>query len=124
MSFKPNGEVSVPDLGADKIWRIVNDGAPGKFREKTSTLTAQRTPEAPNGATLPLLANVSVVPANPLKGSSFAAAEILISTPAKQTRVTAISGRRSIARSDSVPNQPTRALGFRMQIQCAKILDI
>ncbi len=52
--------------------------------EKTSTLTAQRIPEAPNGTTLPLLANVSVVPANPPEGTSFAAAEILISTPTER----------------------------------------
>ncbi len=32
MSLEHNGEVFVPDLGADKIWRIVNDGAPGKFK--------------------------------------------------------------------------------------------
>jgi len=48
MSLEFNGEVFVPDLvrrqyclilryltteqGADKIWRLVNDGAPGKFR--------------------------------------------------------------------------------------------
>ncbi|KAK0186474.1 Lactonase, 7-bladed beta-propeller-domain-containing protein [Armillaria mellea] len=111
MSLEHNGEVFVPDLGADKIWRIVNDGAPGKFRvqgqididsgagprhiaihddilftvhEKTSTLTAQHIPEAPNGTTFPLLANVSVVPANPPEGTSFAAAEILISTPTER----------------------------------------
>ncbi|PBK89519.1 hypothetical protein ARMGADRAFT_1047113 [Armillaria gallica] len=111
MSLEHNGEIFVPDLGADKIWRIVNDGAPGKFKvqgqididagagprhiaihddilftvhEKTSTLTAQHIPEAPNGTTLPLLANVSVVPANPPEGTSFAAAEILISTPTER----------------------------------------
>ncbi|GLB40956.1 putative lactonase, 7-bladed beta-propeller [Lyophyllum shimeji] len=32
MSLEYNGEVFVPDLGADKIWRLVNDGAPGKFK--------------------------------------------------------------------------------------------
>jgi hypothetical protein len=31
-SLEFNGEIFVPDLGADKIWRIVNDGAPGKFK--------------------------------------------------------------------------------------------
>lgn len=54
------------------------------MHKKTTTLTAQRIPEAPNGTTLPLLANVSVVPANPLEGTSFAVAEILISTLAER----------------------------------------
>lgn len=126
MSLEFNGEVLVPDLGADKIWRIVNTGSPGNFRvqgqiniqpgtgprhiaihgkmverccvsaydhsdnilftlhETASTLTAQLIPPAPNGTTLPLIANVSVVPSNPLPGSQFAAAEILISTPTDQ----------------------------------------
>ncbi len=53
-------------------------------REKTSTLTAQRIPEAPNGTMLPLLANVSVVLPNPLEKTSFAAAEVLISTPTER----------------------------------------
>ncbi|KAJ7582540.1 Lactonase, 7-bladed beta-propeller-domain-containing protein [Mycena floridula] len=108
MSLEFNSEVLVPDLGADKIWRIARDGAPGHFKvqgqididagagprhiaihdnilftvhEKTSTLTAQLIPAGPNGTTFPLLANVSVVPANALAGTQFAAAEILISTP-------------------------------------------
>ncbi|KAJ3493087.1 hypothetical protein NMY22_g20256 [Coprinellus aureogranulatus] len=89
MSLEFNGEIFVPDLGADKIWRIVNDGAPGNFKvqgqidvppgngprhiairdnilfvlhEKTSVLTAQQIPEAPNGTTIPAFANVSIVP--------------------------------------------------------------
>lgn len=106
-SFEFNGEIFVPDLGADKIWRIVNDGAPGKFKvqgqidiapgngprhvavrdnilfvlhEKTSVLTAHQIPTAPNGTTLPVLANVSIVPeeAASINGSFFAA-EIVIS---------------------------------------------
>jgi 6-phosphogluconolactonase (cycloisomerase 2 family) len=111
MSLEVNGEILVPDLGADKIWRLVNDGAPGKFKvqgqididagagprhiafhdgvlftlhEKTSTLTAQLIPEAPNGTTLPLLANVSIIPEQTLNGTKFAAAEILISTPTEE----------------------------------------
>jgi len=108
MSLEFNGEIFVPDLGADKIWRIVNDGAPGLFRvqgqidvvpgngprhiaiqdnilftlhEKTSSLTAQPIPMAPNGTTLPLIANVSIIPPDQPQGSTFAAAEILISKP-------------------------------------------
>ncbi|KAJ6618136.1 Lactonase, 7-bladed beta-propeller-domain-containing protein [Mycena sp. CBHHK59/15] len=108
MSLEFNDEVLVPDLGGDKIWRIVRDGPPGNFavqgqidvdkgtgprhiaihdnilftvHETASTLTAQRIPAAPNGTALPLLANVTTIPADALVGSKFAAAEILISTP-------------------------------------------
>jgi len=108
MSLEFNGEVLVSDLGADKIWRLVNDGAPGKFRiqgqidvapgngprhmairdgilftvnELTSTLTAQQIPAAPNGTTFPLLANVSIIPQDINFSGSFAGAEILISEP-------------------------------------------
>ncbi|KAJ7176750.1 Lactonase, 7-bladed beta-propeller-domain-containing protein [Mycena filopes] len=108
MSLEFNDEVFVPDLGGDKIWRIVRDGAPGNFKvqgqinidkgagprhiaihdnilflvsETASTLTAHVIPPAPNGTALPPIANVSTFPANALAGSKFAAAEILISTP-------------------------------------------
>lgn len=111
MSLEHNGEVFVTDLGADKIWRLVNDGAPGKFNvhgqidvapgngprhmairdnilftlnEKTSTLTAQQIPAGPNGTTFPLLANVSIVPQEANLNASFAAAEILISEPSEK----------------------------------------
>ncbi|KIM43740.1 hypothetical protein M413DRAFT_443644, partial [Hebeloma cylindrosporum] len=111
MSLEHDGEVLVPDLGADKIWRLVNDGAPGKFRvhgqidvapgngprhiairdnilftlnEKTSTLTAQQIPASPNGTTFPLLANVSIVPSDVNFKGSFFAAEILISEPSER----------------------------------------
>jgi 6-phosphogluconolactonase (cycloisomerase 2 family) len=110
-SLEFNGEIFVPDLGADKIWRIVNDGAPGKFKvqgqidiapgngprhvavqdnilfvlhEKTSVLTAHQIPTAPNGTTLPVLANVSIVPAEASNiNGSFFAAEIVISEPSE-----------------------------------------
>lgn len=111
MSLEHNGEVFVTDLGADKIWRLVNDGAPGKFKvhgqidvaagngprhmairdnilftvnEKTSTLTAQQIPAGPNGTTFPLLANVSIVPQDVNFNGSFAAAEIFISEPSEK----------------------------------------
>jgi len=111
MSLEFQGEVFVPDLGADKIWRLVNDGAPGKFRiqgqidvapgngprhiairdgilftinEKTSTLTAQQIPAAPNGTTFPLIANVSIIPPTISSQVSFAGAEILISEPTEK----------------------------------------
>lgn len=108
-SLEFNGEVFVPDLGADKIWRLVNDGQPGNFKvqgqidiapgngprhiairdnilfvlhEKTSVLTAHQIPAAPNGTAIPPLANVSIVPpeASNFNGSFFAA-EIVISEP-------------------------------------------
>ncbi|RDB25735.1 Uncharacterized protein C18E5.01 [Hypsizygus marmoreus] len=110
MSLEFNGEVFIPDLGGDKIWRLVRDGAPGKFRvqgqinveagsgprhiairdnilftlnELTSTLTAQLIPPAPNGTALPLLANVSVTHPTTIN-PTFRAAEILISTPSER----------------------------------------
>ncbi|KAJ7489302.1 hypothetical protein FB451DRAFT_1553146 [Mycena latifolia] len=70
MSFEIYDEVFVPDLGGDKIWRIT-----------ASTLTAQVIPDGPNGTALPLLANVTTIPADVLPSSKFAAAELLISTP-------------------------------------------
>ncbi|KAF8811102.1 hypothetical protein BYT27DRAFT_7184481 [Phlegmacium glaucopus] len=108
MSLEHNGEVFVSDLGADKIWRLVNDGAPGKFKvqgqidvapgngprhmairdgilfivnELTSTLTAQQIPTAPNGTALPLIANVSIVPSDVKINGTFRGAELLISEP-------------------------------------------
>ncbi|KAF9562051.1 hypothetical protein CPC08DRAFT_663505 [Agrocybe pediades] len=107
MSLEYNGEVFIPDLGADKIWRLVKDGSgfrisgqidvdPGTgprhiairdnilftIHEKSSTLTAQHIPGFPNATTLPLIANVSIVPPEPSGfNASFAAAEILISEP-------------------------------------------
>ncbi|EAU83139.2 hypothetical protein CC1G_07821 [Coprinopsis cinerea okayama7 len=106
-SVEHNGEIFVPDLGADKIWRVAKDGEtfrvqgqidvePGNgprhiairdnllftLNEKTSTLTVQPIPEAPNGTTLPLIANVSIVPTlEPGFNGSFFAAEIVISEP-------------------------------------------
>ncbi|KAF7377548.1 putative isomerase YbhE [Mycena sanguinolenta] len=96
MSLEFNDEVFVPDLGGDKIWRIVRNGPPGNFKvqgqidvdkgtgprhiaihdnilftvhETASTLTAQAIPVAPNGTALPLLANVTTFPADALPGS-------------------------------------------------------
>ena len=55
------------------------DGILFTIHEKTSTLTAQVIPGAPNGTTFPLLANVSIVPTDLNFTGNFAAAEILIS---------------------------------------------
>ncbi|KAF8643475.1 hypothetical protein AX16_009031 [Volvariella volvacea WC 439] len=106
-SLEYGGEVFVPDLGADKIWRLRRDDH-GKFfiggqididpgagprhiaiydnllytiHEKTSTLTVQAIPPGPNGTTLPLIANVSIIPPNQPAGAQFFAAEIVISPP-------------------------------------------
>ncbi|KAF8235215.1 putative isomerase YbhE [Tricholoma matsutake] len=108
MSLEFGGEVYVPDLGADKIWRLGKDRA-GKYKvqgqidvepgsgprhiairdnilftlnEKRSTLTAQNIPPAPNGTTLPLMANVSIIPSS-AHNPHFAAGEIIISTPSQ-----------------------------------------
>ncbi|KAI8970588.1 putative isomerase YbhE [Trametes punicea] len=104
MALEHGQEVFVPDLGADKIWRLVEDGAPGKFRvqgqidqpkgsgprhiatrgnmlytvhELSSTLTQQLIPPPPNGTT-PLIANFSILPPGLPEGAAMAGAEILI----------------------------------------------
>ncbi|PIL23474.1 hypothetical protein GSI_14785 [Ganoderma sinense ZZ0214-1] len=86
MVLEHGSEVFIPDLGADKVWRLVEDGAPGVFKvhgqidqptgsgprhiairgntlytlhETASTLTQQDIPSAPNGTTGPLIANFS-----------------------------------------------------------------
>ncbi|KAH6913245.1 Lactonase, 7-bladed beta-propeller-domain-containing protein [Coprinopsis sp. MPI-PUGE-AT-0042] len=88
-SLEYNGEVFIPDLGADKIWRVSKNNETGVFEvhgqidvdketgprhiairdnliftlhELVSTLTVQSIPAFPNGTALPLLANVSIVP--------------------------------------------------------------
>ncbi|KAL0958790.1 hypothetical protein HGRIS_014111 [Hohenbuehelia grisea] len=104
MALEHGNEVLVPDLGGDKIWRLVQDGSPGSWRiqgfieqpkgsgprhiaihndrlytlhELSSTLTVQAVPPSPNG-TSPLLDNVSILPSGLPAGSAMAAAEILI----------------------------------------------
>ena len=65
-----------PTISLDNILFSIN--------EKTSTLTAQQIPQAPNGTTLPLIANVSIVPNNINLNGSFAGAELIISEPTEQ----------------------------------------
>ncbi|OCH93156.1 putative isomerase YbhE [Obba rivulosa] len=101
-------EVFVPDLGADKVWRLAQDGKPGDWKiqgqivqptgsgprhaairgntlyvlhELASTLTQQNIPPAPNGTTGPLIANFSIIPPDPPVGADFAAGEILLTEP-------------------------------------------
>ncbi|KAM5533415.1 hypothetical protein V8D89_012965 [Ganoderma adspersum] len=103
MILEHGSEVFIPDLGADKVWRLVEDGAPGVFKvqgqidqptgsgprhiatrgntlytlhETASTLTQQDLPSAPNGTTGPLIANFSVIPAGLPEGAVMRAAEI------------------------------------------------
>lgn len=98
-------EILVPDLGADKIWRLTEDGSPGNWKingfieqpqgsgprhiailddqlytihEHSSTLTLQNIPPSPINTAAPLIANVSIIPSDPPTGAKFAAAEILI----------------------------------------------
>jgi 6-phosphogluconolactonase (cycloisomerase 2 family) len=111
MVLENKGELLVPDLGGDTIWRLVQDGAPDAWKingkipqpqgsgprhialfnnilytlhEKTSTLTSQKLPPAADqtGQT-PTISSVSIVPSNPPEGSQFAAAEILLPPPTK-----------------------------------------
>ncbi|KAI0826617.1 putative isomerase YbhE [Trametes gibbosa] len=111
MALEHGPEVFVPDLGADKIWRLSEDGAPGKFKvhgeiaqpkgsgprhiatrgdmlftvhELASTLTQQRIPPAPNGTVGPLIANFSILPPGLPQGAAMAGAEILV-TEASQS---------------------------------------
>jgi len=108
MALQNGEEVLVPDLGADKIWRLVqaSPSTPGTWKiqgdiqqptgsgprhiaiqnnylftlhELSSTLTSQVLPAAPNG-TSSLISNFSIIPPNPPAGSAFAAAEILYPT--------------------------------------------
>ncbi|EJD08471.1 putative isomerase YbhE [Fomitiporia mediterranea MF3/22] len=108
MAVEHGDEVLVPDLGADKIWRLVKQSpdTPGQWKiqglieqpsgsgprhialadgylytlhELASTLTTQLLPAEPN-STSTLINNVSIVPPNPPAGAAFAAGEILIPT--------------------------------------------
>ncbi|KAF8192927.1 hypothetical protein BJ912DRAFT_961405 [Pholiota molesta] len=91
MSLEHNGEVFVSDLGADKIWRLVNDGTPGAFSVQGQIdidpgsgprhMAIRANSRSPNGTTFPLLANVSIVPTDVKINGSFAGAEIILSEP-------------------------------------------
>ncbi|THH03776.1 hypothetical protein EW145_g6014 [Phellinidium pouzarii] len=108
MALENGKEVLVPDLGADKIWRLVQTApdTPGSWdiqgfiqqpngsgprhialkddylyvvHELSSTLTSQHLPAAPNG-TSSLTANFSIIPPDLPSGAAMAGAEILIPT--------------------------------------------
>ncbi|KAF9562058.1 hypothetical protein CPC08DRAFT_592372, partial [Agrocybe pediades] len=98
-----NGEVFIPDEGANKIWRLVKDGAPGTYKitgqidvlagprriairdsilftiHSTGTLlTAHQIPASSNGTALPPIASVSILPPE-FRGENVSGYEIVIS---------------------------------------------
>ncbi|TFK70245.1 hypothetical protein BDN72DRAFT_551718 [Pluteus cervinus] len=114
MALEYNGEILVPDLGGDTIWRLVQNGSPGQFRiqgsipqpygsgprhiaiynerlftihELSSTLSVQTIPAAPNG-TSTVISTVSIIPTDagtpPSGSTTWAAAEILIPSPSSR----------------------------------------
>ncbi|KIP09338.1 hypothetical protein PHLGIDRAFT_22966 [Phlebiopsis gigantea 11061_1 CR5-6] len=110
MAKQVGDEIFIPDLGADKIWRLVQDGADGNFKiqgfiqqptgsgprhittrgnnlyvlhELSSTLTQQVIPPAPNGTT-PLIANFSILPPVQPAGSDWHAGEILLAESSRK----------------------------------------
>ncbi|TFK50329.1 putative isomerase YbhE [Heliocybe sulcata] len=107
MAIQNGAEVLVPDLGGDKVWRLIQNGTASEWgiqglieqpsgsgprhglirdgyfylvHELASTLTAQVLPMAPNGTTA-FLSDDSTIPSTYPNGSAFAAAEILVSPP-------------------------------------------
>jgi len=103
-------EILVPDLGADKVWRLGEDGGPGNWKiqgaidqpkgsgprhaviqnntlftlhELDNTLTAQSIGPAPDGPSV-TLATVNITPTdNVPAGAKFAAAELLMPPPSE-----------------------------------------
>ncbi|ETW75177.1 hypothetical protein HETIRDRAFT_390749 [Heterobasidion irregulare TC 32-1] len=107
MILEHGNEILVPDLGADKIWRLQEDESPGKWaikgqipqpsgsgprhiaisdetlytlHELASTVTAERVPAPPNGTSI-ITSDLSTVPPNNLTGATWQAGEILIPKP-------------------------------------------
>ncbi|TCD69333.1 hypothetical protein EIP91_008089 [Steccherinum ochraceum] len=110
MAVQHGSEVFVPDLGADRIWRLVENGSPGNFKiqgqitqplgsgprhiairgntlytlhELSSTLTEQQIPAAPNG-TSTITASFSILPPNPPPQADWHAGEILLTEASPQ----------------------------------------
>jgi len=107
MAYEFEGEVIVPDLGGDKLWRLTRSAGPGNWditglipqplfsgprhmkifddrifviHELASTLTVQPIPAPPNG-TSNIIDSKSIVPTGLPPGAAMAAAEILIPNP-------------------------------------------
>jgi len=110
MALEHDGEVLIPDLGGDTIWRLKENPATSSYaiqgsipqpkgsgprhiaiynerlftiHELASTLSVQTIPAQPNG-TSTTFATVSIIPPNPPAGALWAAAEILIPPPTSQ----------------------------------------
>jgi 6-phosphogluconolactonase (cycloisomerase 2 family) len=107
MAYEYEGEIIVPDLGGDKLWRLTRDGGAGDWsitglipqplgsgprhmrifddrifviHELASTLTVQPIPAPPNG-TSTIIDSKSIIPSGLPEGAMMAAAEILIPNP-------------------------------------------
>jgi 6-phosphogluconolactonase (cycloisomerase 2 family) len=110
MALEHNGEILIPDLGADTIWRVKQNPSTGALgiqgqipqpkgsgprhiavfndrlftiHELASTLSVQTLPPQPNG-TSTLFATASIIPPNQPAGAVWAAAEILIPQPSRK----------------------------------------
>jgi 6-phosphogluconolactonase (cycloisomerase 2 family) len=105
-AFEYNGEVFVPDLGANMVWRLkasssgqysvvgsipqpsgsgprhmqIYGGTLFVLHELASTLTAQPLPASDSGSST-ISSTVSIVPPNPPSGAAMAAAELLLPPP-------------------------------------------
>lgn len=109
MAYEYGKELFIPDLGADTIYRLIEDGSPGNWKihasvmqpvnsgprhmtiynrilytihELSSTLTSQHIPILPANSSC-LISNSSILPLGLPQGASMAAAEILIPPPSK-----------------------------------------
>ncbi|KAH9920005.1 putative isomerase YbhE [Epithele typhae] len=105
MAYEYGSEVFIPDLGADKVWRLTEKGSPGNWvvhgqidqptgsgprhiairgntlytlHELASTLTQQTIPPAPNGTVAATVASFNITPPGLPAGAAMAAAEILV----------------------------------------------
>ncbi|KAL1741148.1 Lactonase, 7-bladed beta-propeller-domain-containing protein [Schizophyllum fasciatum] len=106
MAYEYEGEVLIPDLGGDVIWRLkqesagnyeiqgqipqpagsgprhiaIYDGYLYTLHELASTLSVQQVPAGPNG-TSEIVSDVYIVPDDAPEGSAWGAGEILIPEP-------------------------------------------
>ncbi|PPQ73722.1 hypothetical protein CVT24_006979 [Panaeolus cyanescens] len=107
MALEYQGEILVPDLGGDTIWRLKQASGSTSYQiqgsipqpkgsgprhiaiyndrlftihELSSTLSVQTIPAQPSGSST-TFATVSIIPSNPPSGATWAAAEILIPPP-------------------------------------------
>jgi 6-phosphogluconolactonase (cycloisomerase 2 family) len=113
MVLENGNELLIPDLGADTVYRLSQNGSPDNWKitgqipqpkgsgprhiavnngflytihEQTSTLTSQKLPpiSSSNSASVPtVISSFDITPRNPPAGAKFAAAEILFPPPTK-----------------------------------------